>query len=94
MNNSIKENLKFKTFSEFCDRADEILSNFKIACMYRQFSIKEYKNYIYYSHKFSNNKVRDLLAKDKCWLWLMSYKYEQMDKDELIKALSQLRKGE
>ena len=33
MNERIKEKLKFKTFTEFCERADEILEAFKIATM-------------------------------------------------------------
>ena len=93
MNERIKEKLKFETFTEFCERADEILEAFKIATMYPTFSIKEYKNYIYISHKFSKNSERDIGAKDKCWEWLMTYKYEYMNKNDLYSTLGQLKKG-
>lgn len=88
-----KEKLKFETFSEFCDRADEILESFRIAMMYPTFSLREYQNYIYKQHKFSENKERDLLAKDKCFEWLMSYKYETMNKNDLYSVLGFLKKG-
>lgn len=87
-----KEKLKFETFGEFCRRADEILEYFKIAMMYPTFSMLEYKNYIYKQHKFSNNKERDIGAKDKCWEWLMTYKYEDMNKNDLYSYLGQIRK--
>ena len=83
----------FETFTEFCDRADEILNAFKIATMCPRFSIKEYKNYIYKQHKFSLNSERDMLAKDKCYEWLMSYQYEYMDKNDLYSVLGFLKKG-
>lgn len=87
MNERLKEKLKFETFTEFCNRADEILETFKIATMYPKFSIKEYKNYIYKQHTFSDCYERDMLAKDKCFEWLMSYKYEPMLKNDLYATL-------
>ena len=93
MNKELKQKLLFETFTEFCERADEILEAFKIACMYSHFSISEYKNYIYKQHKFSMNSERDMLAKDKCFEWLMSYKYEQMNKNDLYCVLGFLKKG-
>ena len=92
MNERIKEKLKFETFKEFCDRADEILSSFKTAIDYHLLSIKEYKNYIYNNHKFCDNEERDMLVKDKCWLWLMSYKYEPMLKNDLYSTLGWIGK--
>ena len=91
--NELKEKLKFETFTEFCDRADEILNTFKIITMYPRFSITEYKNYIYYAHKFSRNVRRDMAVKDKIFEYLMSYKYEYVSKEELYMLLSQLQKG-
>lgn len=87
------EKLKFETFTEFCDRAYEILDAFKVITMMPTFKIKQYKDYIYNHHTFSDNEHRDMLAKDKCWLWLMSYKYEKMDINDLYCTLGQLRKG-
>lgn len=93
MNERLKEKLKFETFTEFCDRADEILETFKIAVIYPTFSLNEYKNYIYKQHKFSENYERDMLAKDKCWEWLMTYKYEYMNKNDLYCVLGWIGKG-
>lgn len=93
MNERLKEKLKFETFTEFCNRADEILEAFKIATIYPRFSINEYKNYIYKGHKFSDNYERDMLAKDKCFEWLMSYMYEDMSINDLYSVLGQLKKG-
>lgn len=93
MNERLKEKLRFQTFTEFCNRASEILETFKIATMYPQFSIREYQKYIYNQHKFSDNYERDMLAKDKCYEWLMSYKYEDMSLNDLYSVLGQLKKG-
>jgi len=87
------EKLRFQTFTEFCDRAEEILGAFKVATMIPTFKITTYKEYIYDHHKFSDNTERDMLAKDKCWQWVMSYKYEPMDINDLYSTLGQLRKG-
>ena len=87
------DKLKFETFTEFCDRADDILNAFKVIAMMPTFKLSDYIDYIYNQHTFSDNKERDMLAKDKCWLWLMSYKYEAMDKNDLYSTLGQLRKG-
>ena len=93
MNEKVKKQLMFETFTEFCNRADEILNAFKIAIIYPRFSVNEYKNYIYKQHKFSDNYERDMLAKDKCFEWLMSYKYEDMEKNDLYSVLGFLKKG-
>lgn len=93
MNEQIRKKLLFQTFTEFCERAEEILQAFKIASMYPRFSINEYKNYIYKQHKFSKNSERDMLAKDKCFEWLMSYKYEQMSINDLYSVLGFIKKG-
>ena len=89
----MKEKLKFETFTEFCNRAEEILNEFKEVALQPTFKITEYKDYIYNKHKFSENAERDVLAKDKCWLWIMSYKYEKMDINDLYCTLGQLKKG-
>lgn len=91
--NELKEKLKFITFTEFCERADEILEAFKLITMYPRFSISEYKNYIYHGHKFSKNHCRDLAVKDKIFEYLMSYKYEYVSKEELFMLLTQIQKG-
>lgn len=93
MSEELKRKLKFETFTEFCSRCDEILQTFQIAMMYPTFSLNEYKNYIYYEHHFSLNSERDLLAKDKIFEYLMSYKYEYMNKNDLYSVLGFLKKG-
>ena len=93
MLDDIKKKLRFETFTEFCGRCDEILANFQLAMMYPTFSMGEYKNYIYYGHRFSKNSERDLLAKDKIFEYLMSYKYEYVAKNDLYSVLGFLKKG-
>lgn len=88
----MKEKLLFETFTEFCDRADEILAHFKIALDNPRFDLEKYQKYIY-SHNFSDNRDRDIGAKDKIWEWLMTYQYEEMNKNDLYSTLGQLRKG-
>lgn len=92
MNERIKEKLRFKTFTEFCERADEILEAFKTAIECKMFREIDYKKYIY-SHKFSDNEIRNNNVKEKCWEWMMSYKYESMSKNDLYSILGQLKKG-
>lgn len=94
MLDDIKKKLRFETFTEFCDRADEMLKYFQLAMLYPNFSMNEYKNYIYYGHKFSMNSERDLLAKDKIFEYLMSYKYEYVAKNDLYSVLGFLKKGQ
>ena len=89
----LKEKLKFETFTEFCERADEILESFKLITQHPKFSISEYKNYIYHAHRFSKNNCRDLAVKDKIFEYLMSYKYEYVSKEELYMLLGQIQKG-
>lgn len=82
-----RQNLKFKTFREFCERADEILEEFTEAMNDPSFNYKIYQDYIYNKHVFCNGEYRDLLVKDKIWEWLMSYKYEPMRKNDLYSLL-------
>ncbi len=89
----MESKLKFNTFTEFCNRAEEILEVFSYLMTTNKFDWIKYKHYIYEEHTFSDNKERDMLAKDKCWLWLMSYKYEPMELNELYCTLGQLKKG-
>lgn len=89
----IKVRLRFKTYTEFCEKCDSMLNDFKLAMMYPTFSLSEYKHYIYNEHKFSRNSERDLVAKDKIFEYLMSYKYEYMNKNDLYSFLGFLRKG-
>lgn len=88
----LKEKLQFETFEEFCSRADEILNAFKVAVQNPRFSWKEYKNYIYHQHKFSHSHIKDLMAKDKCFEWIMSYQYEYISKNDLYSILGILKK--
>ncbi len=81
-----RQSLEFKTFREFCDRADEILEEFTKAMNDPSFNYKEYQNYIE-NHTFCKGEYRNNLVKDKIWEWLMSYKYEKMAKNDLYSLL-------
>ena len=81
-----RQSLEFKTFREFCDRADEILDEFTKAMNDPSFNYKEYQNYIE-NHTFCKGEYRNNLVKDKIWEWLMSYKYEKMAKNDLYSLL-------
>ena len=85
--------LKFDTFGEFCERADEILNEFANNIDDREFSYKIYKNYIYNEHRFCESEYRDSLVKDKIWEWLMSCKYEKMNKNDLYSLYYWIGKG-
>ena len=89
----MKEELQFKTFTEFYARADELLRKFAKAVESNNITLNEYRTYIYEEHYFSDNYERDQLAKDKCWMWLLSYEYEPMAKNDLYSVLGQLKKG-
>ena len=84
--------VKFDSFNEFCERARDIREVFGFLIDNRIITLKEYKIYLYREHKFSNKEERDLLIKDKCWLWLMSYKYEPMEINDLYSLLGQVKK--
>lgn len=86
------EKLMFETFEDFCKRANDILHTFEKELNKKTISIVEYKKYIYENHKFSDNRERDMMAKDKCWNWIMSYKYEPMSKNDLYCVLGQMKK--
>ena len=88
------DKLKFETFEEFCNRAEEILYEFKKIVELPNFKLLIYKDYIYNHHTFSKIKRIDMLAKDKCWIWLMSYKYEKIDKNDLYCTLGAVRKAQ
>lgn len=83
--------IKFNNFADFCSRAYDIRETFGFLVDNKIITIREYKNYLYREKEFSNNRERDLLIKDKCWLWLMSYKYEPMDINDLYSLLGQFK---
>lgn len=89
----MNERLRFETFTEFCNRCEEIKKVFALMVEMNLIKLIDYKNYIYYEHTFSASTQRDMLAKDKCWEWLMSYKYEPMNKNDLYSVLGNLKKG-
>lgn len=90
----MKKELLFETFEDFCNRAEEILKAFKQVVLLPSFSFSKYKNYIYNEHKFSDSETLDLLAKDKCWIWLMSYKYEKVNINDLYCTLGTIKKAQ
>lgn len=90
----MKNGLLFETFDEFCERAEEILEAFKKAVLVPSFSLHKYKEYIYNKHSFCSDAMIDQKAKDKCWVWLMSYKYEKVSKNDLYCVLGSLKKAQ
>jgi len=88
----LKKRLRFKTFIDFCDRADELRDTFAVLNEYDFLDVRTYKKYIYNQHKFSNIPERDMMLKDKCWTWLLSYKYEPMSKNDLYSVLGYIKK--
>lgn len=56
------EKIKFETFKEFCERAEEILVNYEVVSLLPFFSIRKYKNYIY---------SKKIYGKDLIWEYLM-----------------------
>ena len=89
--NEMRNKLRFKSFMEFCDRADELRETFALLNEYRKININNYKRYLYRCHKFSENRQRDIMIKDKCWTWLLSYKYEPMTKSDLFSVLGYIK---
>ena len=85
--------LKFETFKEFIDKAERIIELFNLSSFLPFFSLKEYKNYVYNEHKFSNDKTKDELAKDTIWQYLMSYKYEEKNFNDLKSVYGLIKKG-
>ena len=89
---TLQQRLIFDSFEEFYNRADEILETFKVLLENPRFNWKEYKNYIYYQHRFCEDYSIDMQAKDKCFEWIMSYEYEYVSKNDLKSVLGQIRK--
>lgn len=85
----IRKELQFETIKEFYDKSEEILEYFS----YRATPslIKEYRTYIN-SHTFSKRKDKDTKAKEIIWEWVMSYKYEEVSKWELLNVLVHIGK--
>ena len=81
--------LKFETFEDFCERADEILYTYT---KYKnQINFMAYKTYIY-KHKFCDNETLDNALKDKCFEWIMSIDYEPLEKNVLYGMLGKMKK--
>lgn len=89
----MNKKLLFETFEEFCERAEEILEAFKQAVLVPSF-FHNYKEYIYNKHILSENENLDRQAKDKCWMWVLSYKYEKIDKNDLYCILGAIKKAQ
>jgi hypothetical protein len=89
----MKKELEFETFTEFCNRAKEILNEFKCEIKKGKIDIKEYQDYIYNNHNFSDSEERDVLVKEKIWEWIMSYEYEKMNINDLYSVLGRIKKG-
>lgn len=86
---SLKQ-LEFKTYEEFCNRADIILNTY--IKNKNQINIHAYKEYIY-SKTLSDDKRLDNAMKDKCFEWIMSYEYEILKNNDLYSLLGKAKKG-
>jgi hypothetical protein len=87
----ISKKLQFETFEEFCNRADELLEEYKLELIDDKINMLNYKRYIY-SRKFCNNESLNLTAIEKCFEWIMSYEYEKLNKNDLYSLLGKIRK--
>lgn len=85
----IADNMKWETFSEFCNRANELRELYQIRVDTPSFLLKEYRDYIY-THDYG--RYSDLVN-GKCWEWLLSNVYEPMSKNDLYSVLGLMRKG-
>lgn len=84
----------FNSLDEFIDRAEELLYNFKASSLMPFFCLKKEKEYIYQEHLFCDEVKLDLAVKDKIWEYLMSYKYEKVDINDLKAIRGQICKIE
>jgi len=87
-NGDLKD-LQFDTFEDFCQRADEILYTFMKH--EKEIDLVSYKKYIY-DHDFCENDTLNNAIKDKCYEWILSYKYDEMKKNVLYAMLGLLKK--
>ena len=83
------EKLKFETFKEFIDKAEDIRQIFDKLSK-NQKSL--YCDYIY-QHNFHENSQKDELIKGKCWEWCLSLEYEPMIKNDLCCILGYCNKN-
>lgn len=58
------------------------------------FCLKKEKEYIYQEHTFCDKEQLDQAMKDKIWEYLMSYKYEKVDINDLKAIRGQICKIE
>ena len=87
------KDIEFVTFTEFCENMDKLLYYFKKYSRRKDFNLKEIRDYIYNDHNFSDSKMYDTDAKNKCWEWFMSYKYEKVPKNDMYSCLGHIKKG-
>ena len=84
----------FESLDEFIDRAEELLYSFKASSLMPFFCLKKQKDYIYKEHTFSGDEALDISAKDKVWEYLMGYKYETSNLNNVKAIRGQIRKKE
>lgn len=82
--------LKFDTFEEFCNNADRILYTY--TKYKKQINLVAYKDYIY-SKTLSQNYNLDIVMKEKCFEWILSLEYDDMQKNDLYALLGREKKG-
>lgn len=86
----IKKEMKYQTFTEFCDRAYELRELYAIDDDTTPFLMDIYRAYVF-SHNF--DKRLGNAANELCWDWLLSSYYDEMDINDLYSMLGQIKKG-
>lgn len=84
--------MKFETFTEFCQRAEEIREWFTKLYKINELKALKYKKYIY-SHKFTNNAICNESCQNKAWEWCLSLIYEEVPLNDLYSTLGNIPKG-
>lgn len=86
----IKKEMKYDTFTEFVNRAEELREMYAIRDNTPSFLMDEYRNYVY-SHVFKS-RYEDAIN-NLCWDWLLSNCYDDVSINDLYSMLGQIKKG-
>lgn len=86
----MSEKLKYGTFKEFIERAEELRSLYDIQEDTPSFLLDKYRNYVY-SHDYHNRYTEAI--NNACWDWLLSSCYEYKSLNDLYALLGQVKGG-
>lgn len=86
----IKSEMKYKTFTEFCNRAYELRELYDIQVDTPLFLMEQYRNYVYLHNcdKRYGERINDI-----CWDWLLSNCYDEININDLYSMLGNIKKG-